>query len=234
MYNNKITTYITFPISDFAVNNEVFDLYGIVNHMGSLNSGHYTAYVKSDGKWIYFDDSRYTEVKDEKDIISRNAYILVYINKNQPKDKMYYSLMHDILEQIDTEKEEQIIKPKKFYEGEPVYSDYGKGYYMKKNDDIFSTVKFNWGFGSIRTENLQHEIYLDTTVKPEVEEPKQEKKSETESTKASSINENSIKQKEKSSNNGISEVRTNEKVRRTKAEQEPRRRRRVRDNCQPF
>ena len=238
MYNNKITTYITFPINDFAVNNEVFDLYGIVNHMGSLNSGHYTAYVKSDGKWMYFDDSRYTEVKDEKDIISRNAYILVYINKNQPKDKMYYSLMNDILEQIDPEKETQIVKPKKFYEGEPIYHEnYGKCYYIKEMDNTFSSVKFNWGFGSVKTNSLQHEVYLDTTVKPEVEkvEPKTEVRNETVSTKETTT-ETSTRSKEEN-NSGISEVRTNEKSTRSRNEQneqEPRRRKRMTDNCRHY
>ena len=111
------------------------------------------------------------------------------------------------------------------------------GYYMKKNDDIFSTVKFNWGFGSVRTKSLQHEVYLDTTVKPEVEkvEPKTEVRNETVSTKETTT-ETSTRSKEEN-NSGISEVRTNEKSTRSRNEQneqEPRRRKRMTDNCRHY
>ena len=37
----------------------VYDLFGVVNHFGSLNGGHYTATCKNsiDNNWYYFNDS---------------------------------------------------------------------------------------------------------------------------------------------------------------------------------
>merc|ERR1712185_602701 len=37
----------------------LYDLYGVSNHFGSLNGGHYTASVKNplDGQWYYMNDS---------------------------------------------------------------------------------------------------------------------------------------------------------------------------------
>ncbi|WVR08469.1 hypothetical protein IAU60_005524 [Kwoniella sp. DSM 27419] len=54
-----------------------YDLYGVSNHMGTLSSGHYTAYVKSSKGWQYCEDSRISKAQ-EKDVVSRPAYILFY------------------------------------------------------------------------------------------------------------------------------------------------------------
>ncbi|QRV73950.1 ubiquitin carboxyl-terminal hydrolase [Ceratobasidium sp. AG-Ba] len=54
-----------------------YELYGVTNHFGSLSSGHYTAFVKSRGKWMYCDDSRITTA-DPKDVVGKPAYILFY------------------------------------------------------------------------------------------------------------------------------------------------------------
>ncbi|WRT70548.1 uncharacterized protein IL334_007546 [Kwoniella shivajii] len=54
-----------------------YDLYGVSNHMGTLSSGHYTAYVKSSKGWMYCEDSKVTKAQ-EKDVVSRPAYILFY------------------------------------------------------------------------------------------------------------------------------------------------------------
>jgi ubiquitin C-terminal hydrolase len=42
----------------------VYRLFAVSNHMGGLNSGHYTAYARHRGqrKWYYFDDRNVTEV----------------------------------------------------------------------------------------------------------------------------------------------------------------------------
>ncbi|XAO22189.1 hypothetical protein I312_100956 [Cryptococcus bacillisporus CA1280] len=54
-----------------------YDLYGVSNHMGTLSSGHYTAFVKSKEGWKYCEDSQVMSAQ-EKDVISRPAYILFY------------------------------------------------------------------------------------------------------------------------------------------------------------
>jgi len=61
----------------------IYDLFGVVNHSGSVNFGHYTANCKNwkDGKWYNFNDSFVSEVS-EKDIVSRSAYLLFYERKN--------------------------------------------------------------------------------------------------------------------------------------------------------
>ncbi|CUA70676.1 ubiquitin carboxyl-terminal hydrolase 8 [Rhizoctonia solani] len=54
-----------------------YELYGVANHFGSLSSGHYTAFVKSRGKWMYCDDSRITPA-ESKEVVGKPAYILFY------------------------------------------------------------------------------------------------------------------------------------------------------------
>ncbi|XP_060851523.1 ubiquitin carboxyl-terminal hydrolase 8-like isoform X4 [Rhopalosiphum padi] len=58
-------------------------LYGVSNHSGSLDGGHYTASClkKSINKWYKFDDIRVYEI-DSSTICSSEAYILFYCRKN--------------------------------------------------------------------------------------------------------------------------------------------------------
>ena len=57
----------------------VYDLYGVINHYGSLINGHYTAYCKNfiENRWYEFNDSKVTSIKGEM-VINGNAYILFY------------------------------------------------------------------------------------------------------------------------------------------------------------
>ncbi|CAB4022989.1 Ubiquitin carboxyl-terminal hydrolase 8, partial [Paramuricea clavata] len=56
-----------------------YNLYGVSNHYGSMQSGHYTAFCKStyDRKWYKFDDSDVTSMS-ESSVKSSAAYILCY------------------------------------------------------------------------------------------------------------------------------------------------------------
>lgn len=56
-----------------------YELYGVVNHFGNLNRGHYTAFVKSQegGAWNYYDDEATSKAK-ETDVSSKAAYLLFY------------------------------------------------------------------------------------------------------------------------------------------------------------
>ena len=62
----------------------VYDLYAVSNHMGSLGSGHYTAYARSasDGAWLEFNDSHVSRAS-KADVVSGMAYILYYIRRDQ-------------------------------------------------------------------------------------------------------------------------------------------------------
>ena len=58
-----------------------YDLFGIVNHFGSLNGGHYTANCKNpDGQWYNFNDGSVSAIGN-KNVVSSSAYLLFYRRK---------------------------------------------------------------------------------------------------------------------------------------------------------
>lgn len=79
---------VTFPLEDLDLSGYVigykkdtyhYDLYGVCNHSGGVNGGHYTAYVKNaNGNWYHFNDTMVTEVTKLDDIVSPKAYVLFY------------------------------------------------------------------------------------------------------------------------------------------------------------
>jgi len=61
----------------------VYDLYGVVVHSGTLNSGHYTAYVKvtlpnGQRRWFYVSDSNVAVATESSVFSCSGAYILFY------------------------------------------------------------------------------------------------------------------------------------------------------------
>ena len=59
----------------------VYDLFGVCNHGGGVQGGHYTAYIKNaNGKWYDFNDTNVNEMSAEK-IISPHSYCLFYRKK---------------------------------------------------------------------------------------------------------------------------------------------------------
>ena len=86
----KDKSFIDFPIHDLDLseyvvgyNKEsyVYDLYGICNHSGSTDGGHYTAFVKNaNNSWYFFNDTQVSKVKEES-IKSTNAYCFFYRKK---------------------------------------------------------------------------------------------------------------------------------------------------------
>lgn len=99
----KIDSLVKFPIKDlnmsglmlnskkkagFSVKNSesnyLYDLFAVVNHLGTISTGHYTTYcLNEDEKWLFFDDERaFLLNKDiEEEIISNRAYMLFYKRK---------------------------------------------------------------------------------------------------------------------------------------------------------
>lgn len=49
----------------FEIQNQTYELYAVVDHVGDLRGGHYTATIKSqdDDQWYNFSDTRVTVVR---------------------------------------------------------------------------------------------------------------------------------------------------------------------------
>jgi ubiquitin C-terminal hydrolase len=70
--NSKIDS--TIKLSEYEIiNGKKYELVGMVNHMGSLSGGHYTATLKKN-EWLCFDDDR---IRYDK-MSGEYAYLLFY------------------------------------------------------------------------------------------------------------------------------------------------------------
>ena len=57
----------------------IYDLYGICNHSGGSQGGHYTAFVKnSNKKWYHFNDTMVNEVSNLAKLKGPQAYCFFY------------------------------------------------------------------------------------------------------------------------------------------------------------
>ena len=82
---------VEFPIDnldlkDYIVDKDkkeeaIYDLVAVAQHVGQLNSGHYTSLCRVMGnKWYKFNDDKVTEIQ-KSEVVSSNAYILFYKKK---------------------------------------------------------------------------------------------------------------------------------------------------------
>ncbi|KAK9455241.1 hypothetical protein V1511DRAFT_459397 [Dipodascopsis uninucleata] len=101
-WSNKLDTFVDFPLHNldltsywpeytvddqkwlekFPPNDQKppfkYNLYGVVNHYGSVRGGHYTALVHKNNKgWLIFDDSRVAMCSRDK-VVTKDAYVLFY------------------------------------------------------------------------------------------------------------------------------------------------------------
>lgn len=86
-WKQKLQTYVDFPLECLDLSQYVigpksykkFNLYGVSNHYGGLDGGHYTAYCKNGLKqrWYKFDDHEVSEISLSS-VKSSAAYILFY------------------------------------------------------------------------------------------------------------------------------------------------------------
>nr|XP_046236423.1 uncharacterized protein LOC124054455 isoform X3 [Scatophagus argus] len=72
--------------------NQMYELYAVVDHSGNLRSGHYTARIKDDERWYEFNDStvrllRYQPFQVDNFERSSNAYLLFYRKRNDNCDQ---------------------------------------------------------------------------------------------------------------------------------------------------
>jgi len=61
-----------------------YELYGVVNHFGSMGAGHYTSCVKCNGRWYACSDDR-VEVINEEEVVSAQAYLLFFARQDVAK-----------------------------------------------------------------------------------------------------------------------------------------------------
>jgi hypothetical protein len=87
-YGEKNNSFITYPINNFDIreyivgpekNKAIYDLYGVIEHYGTMNQGHYTAICKNNDKWISYNDAN---LSISKNPVSKNAYVLFYKMQN--------------------------------------------------------------------------------------------------------------------------------------------------------
>ena len=57
----------------------LYDLFGTVNHKGTLNQGHYVSNVKIGERWYHCNDAHVSETEESTVLSSDGAYILFYI-----------------------------------------------------------------------------------------------------------------------------------------------------------
>ena len=179
--NFKLRQMITYPIHNLKLHGQTYDLYGVINHYGSINSGHYTCIIKKNNKWFMCDDNNVYTI-DEKKVMHANAYILFYINKESPYNNDYFrfmkSLMNNIIIEYKDEKKEKIKdinikKDNNYFKGEPVKTEYGEGYVMEDNiHDFTFDEKYN-----IYDDLIKRDLSrIEKIIKTQTEEEEKEKK----------------------------------------------------------
>lgn len=106
--------------------NNIYDLYGVVNHSGCLGGGHYTAqcFNREESKWYNFNDSfvkpfsAYDSLESE--ILTPRAYVLFYQKRgfelNTPEDfesikRIPSGLHHNLLKLKDPNEKSQDSAP---------------------------------------------------------------------------------------------------------------------------
>ena len=209
-YSTKIENIISFPFENVELDkylmqknkkNKRYDLYGIINHRGTLLQGHYYCDIKKGNKWIRYDDSF---VEEDTDINISNVYILVYKSNNKEyyKNKQYnfyfnfFGLMdtaykiylsqnnfEHLFNYVLNEKEEIIEEFKEncqYYYGEPVTINNQKGFlvnvYKSNNDDsIYAKIKIKKSFINTKINNIQ----IKDTIKEENKENNNSKNNTT-------------------------------------------------------
>ena len=88
---NKIHKIVEAPLDDFNLikyvygydkKKYIYELFGICNHSGISEGGHYTAVIKNaNGKWYNYNDTMVNEVSDSE-IITSQSYCFFYRKKN--------------------------------------------------------------------------------------------------------------------------------------------------------
>ena len=149
----KIQNLIKFPLDDLPLENYVsqknindkYNLFGLINHSGSVEWGHYNSIFKVNDSWLCFDDSHVSEIKNG--IESKKVYMLIYKTSDIDKNlknvyflglmdrayRVYLSQMNfKFLFNYEFDEKNNVKKQHKndceFYYGEPVNINGKRGY----------------------------------------------------------------------------------------------------------
>ena len=208
VYTKKIESLITFPIAnldlkDFLSKGKKFPsyyLYSVVNHNGNLTGGHYSCLVKHDNMWVKYDDSFVYE--NENNIESNSAYMLFYKMRPHKKGDLYFNFMSliDTAFQLYIKKDkfshifnyvfnenyqikEEYKKDCKYFYGEPVNTNEGKGYLLnitQRDNEYYAKVKLEKGFIEIKIHpgmNFKETVKIEYNENDDIENVSREKKS---------------------------------------------------------
>ena len=87
---NKNQIFISFPLTELNLNdytigyqnNNIYDLYAIINHHGITHGGHYYSFIKNENKWFCFNDTNVSEITDLNKLFTPFAYCFFYKRRN--------------------------------------------------------------------------------------------------------------------------------------------------------
>lgn len=83
--DEKLNTFVDYPMCNWKVNETLYDLVAVSMHVGNLKYGHYTTYARliDTQEWYHFNDCKCTLVENIDCIVTQNAYVLVYLQKQK-------------------------------------------------------------------------------------------------------------------------------------------------------
>ena len=200
MYRAKINCPIKFPINNInlkpylvGIDNpdkgKIYDLFGIVNHIGSLSGGHYYSIIEQNNKWIKYNDSNVSDFTRTFD--TQEAYILIYKLKENDNNlnckfrfnfwglmntayKIYVKRQLSFLFNYVINERGEIVDEHKdncyFYYGEPVKYNDKYGYIInaakKEDSHIYLKIKFRNGIEVVKfdSNNINKETVKDNNL----------------------------------------------------------------------
>ena len=204
---------INFPIEELSLQNYVsqkninykYSLFGVINHIGSLEGGHYYSSFNLNNKFIEFDDSQVHEVRGG--IETNKVYMLIYESKKTERkdknlnlmglmDRAYQIYLHHfkfkhIFNYIYDENKKitkEYANNCEFYYGEPVTIDGKYGFIVnitkeeeKDSNIVDIKIKLRKGFftGKINVNKIIKETYKkyeNTNIDSFLNEEKENKK----------------------------------------------------------
>ena len=99
------------PSTTKVVGDEIYDLYGVVIHVGSsTSSGHYFAYCKNmqNNSWYECNDSHIGGLSSESNALNKEAYLLFY-QKRCPETKQVSEVMIETPKKVKKQQAQQLL-----------------------------------------------------------------------------------------------------------------------------